>query len=267
LGGDEGLIELGIIVKNIRSHVPNSHISQSSTRFFYSMALLRLDRKDEALSVLREATTFYRQDPYHRKDTLAFMVAKQAWLIGRIGNTSLANTIAKEAFDMVDLAEARGDLAVEIAGVYADSLLSNNETQKAQLIMRQLINNDKFIDKLSPIDKIQLYLSFGATLMAAEKYPDAAAVFDKAAAAVPYPGYKSGYPQVAIMVRQSANAYRDDKLALAFETIHQANLLTQKIKSEMVTGSGGNVPVTNDDYWQVQNEVVMGWELAQTLPK
>jgi hypothetical protein len=116
---EDALTELGVLLRDIALRVPEDHGMLSAAQYGLALAMRWRGRLPESLSWLQQATATLRSNPWHARDTLAYLIAEMALVHAQTDSIPLAASLAKEAYDMIDLKTARQDLAAAVVETYA----------------------------------------------------------------------------------------------------------------------------------------------------
>lgn len=263
---DEGMAAMGALVNTIRPQVPPDHILQASTQFGYANALWARERYDEAFRAIQSAAEFYRASPYHRADTLAFLLSQQSLLLVVQGKTELGLAIARETYEQLDTRSARADLALTVISNYVYALRSFGDNEKATQIAREHVADHEFMEKLIYHQKAELLINLGAAEAMSGSYDAARRAFIEAEAAVPGDVFVAKLTLSRVSYQRGWLEYTTGNLSRSFDYMSQASDVYHEYRAELARRqTSGRVEQHSEGMFLVTELANVGWEYAQQL--
>lgn len=251
----------------ILDQIPADHMLGAATQFNVANAFWNRNMFDEALYWMQRATDTWRANPYHRRDTLSFLVSRQASLMMQNGQADVAATLAREAYDMVDIHEARGDLIAGVIMTYAYAVrMRNSNAEMGGAILKRHIEDEAFMRRIPPRDTAQLHQSYADMLANYAPLDEVLHQLDLAEAALPDDNldWRPDLSQIAF-TRAIAIYWSEDHVN-AWREIQRANDIKAAWRRDTIGDGDGEdvsaVDVQNRAAW----EALIGWDYAQTLP-
>jgi len=223
---------------------------------------------DTALRWMQAATDTWRQHPFHRKDTLAFLVAQQANLLMNMGQANLAATLAREAYDMIDPMEARADLSAGVITTYAYALRTRNEDSRAAAaVLQTYVEDPAFMNRLEPKDVIRIHTAYADMLSNFAGLEEVLVQLDLAEAAVPDDGFDWRQDRAQIAMTRAISLYWGERREEAWEDMKRSNDLKSGWRRDVVADGEGETLNTSDVVNRAVWEALIGWDTAQGLPE
>lgn len=265
---DRSLPEMSALVAGLLDQVPQDHSLAAAAQFNVSNAFTTRNRPEEALRWMRAATESWRRNPYHRKDTLAYLVSQQAWLMNLLGETSVAATLAKEAYDMIDPLTARSDLATGVIQTYAWALSARSNQQRGGEIFRRHIEDAAFMRRLKPMDRVRFHAAYADTLVNYGELPEILEQLDLALAAVPEEGVFDWRSDIsAITFTRAIANYWNGRMPEAWADMTRSNDVKAEWRRDTISDGEGEALNAQDIGRRAVWEAIMGWDYARTLPE
>ncbi len=264
---EEALSELGILVSSVLDLVPTDHSIVASSEFTMANALLWRGRNQEALLWMRRATNSWRLNPYHRKDTLAFLLSRQADILLRMGKTTEASTIAREAYDMMDPYRDRPDLASGVIQTYALAIWNRTgDPKRAGDILVRHLDDPKFMGLQGPVDKVTLMKYYADALANYGALPDVLAVLDRAETTIPQDFNDWRTIRSGLFQSRAVAQYWNQAVPGAYGNIRRSNGLYWEWRADAISGGDGGDIEPQEGRNRAAWEALIGWDYAQSLP-
>jgi len=265
--GQEGLIELGALVKTVQGLVPQTSLIQTSSQFTYAMALVQRGQIKPALDMVKIVTKKYGSSLYRREDTMAFLFSQQSGLLAQLGEPKLAMSMAKEAYARIDRKTARGNLLASVVETYIYHLVQANDYDVAAEIAAGFCNDPAIMARITPYSQIRLLIAYGKVLLEQEKYAAAQSVYDRAARTLPYDSVKFAGLNSNLRYEQAIGYYRSGDYAKSFASVHLSNEIFHQLQTQLAANLVGDRDRDANGLSRVQAEALIGWDFAQTLPE
>ena len=147
---DQGLARLGQLQQAVSVQLPQGHPSISMVRYQLAEAYLGTGQFKDALRWYGRTLEALHDNPYGRKDIIAFMVSRQALALWQLQRTDEATVMAKSAFDLIKAdRSAQHSTFSQVLDLYAALLAYENKNWKeAADLLRTYINDPAFFGKL-----------------------------------------------------------------------------------------------------------------------
>ncbi len=265
---DLALSEMSGLASVILDQVPRNHALVAATQFNVANAFWSRGQYETALTWMQGATDAWRANPYHRKDTLAFLVSRQSSLMLQTGQIDLAATMAREAYDMIDPLTSRGDLAAGVILTYAYAIRSrNDDAEMGGAVLKKHVEDPAFMQRLPARDAIYMHQSYADMLA---NYAEIDVVLEQlrlADDAVPNDDgldWRQDQSQVA-MTRAIAIYWAKDYKD-AWSEITRANDIKTAWQRDTIRDGDSSDVSSLDTRNRAAWEAIMGWDYAQTLP-
>ncbi|TNF18180.1 MAG: hypothetical protein EP318_19310 [Rhodobacteraceae bacterium] len=264
---DEALVELGTLVTSIGQSVPDGHSFLSSTQFALANAHGWRGNTEDSLFWLRKCVETMRATPYHRRDEIAYILARQADLLRIMGQTNEAHLLAQEALASVDPLTARPNLIGELFRVTAQTLYARTDNaQKATEFLDSVLDDPAIYRRIMPLDRVVL-LRIKADFQANfAELPDILATLDAAEAEMDAPEVDWQMERSNVLWSRAIANYWNDAPEPGFAAMMESNdIYTEWLDSiRAAAGASGIDPTGFRE--RADWEALMGWDYAQTLP-
>lgn len=265
---DQAASEMGGLSGAIADQVPGNHSMIAATQYNTANAFAVRGQLDTALRWMQAATDTWRSHPFHRKDTLAFLVAQQANLLMNTGDSNLAATLAREAYDMIDPLQDRSDLAAGIITTLAYALRTrNDDASMGGEILKRHVDDAAFVRRLAPMDLVRLRVAYADMLANYAPIEEVLAQLDLATQAVPQDdGLDWRQDTSQIIMTRAIALYWEERNAEAWADVTRSNDIRNAWRRDVIADGEGEdlnaVDVKNRAVW----EALIGWDFAATLP-
>lgn len=267
--GEYMVAELGVVVRRFRNSLPPQHFLNAAAEYAMSEAFQWRNETDQALIWLERATDTTRANPWHSPTVLAFLLAKQATLLGVQGAVERAALMGREAYDVADFTAPRTDLLAGVVRSHAESEFGlTGDAQEAAAIYARHLDDPLYFNGLGAILRVTQLQQMAGYMLNYAPWEDTRAVLDRAAAEVPEDGddawatWQSGLEWTRAIGAQFdgdpvegwAAMVRSDRFEVAFRDALRAR--------DSADGLGPDEAVLRAQ-WTAQ----IGWDYAQTLEK
>lgn len=264
---DGALSEMSGLASVILDQMPRDHGIAAATQFNLANAFWSRNRFQEALTWMQAATDSWRANPYHRKDTLAYLISRQANLMLQDNQADVAATLAREAYDMIDLFEARADLAAGVVMTYAYALrMRNDNAEMGGAILKKHIEDAAFMKRLPPRDAIYMHQTYADMLANYAELPVVLEQLDLAEAALPDDNLDWRRDLSQIAMTRAIAIYWNKDYPDAWAAMTRANDIRSEWQRDTIRAGDGDdinaVEAHNRAAW----EAIIGWDYAQSLP-
>jgi len=263
---DEGLAAMGALVSTMRPRVPETHMLQASTQFGFANALWTRERYDEAFTAMKSAAEYYQANPYHRNDTLAFLLSQQSLLLVIQGKKELGLAIARETYEEMDFSHARSDLALAVISNYVYALRNFGDNEAAAKIARAHVADRDFMNGLLFNEAVDLLINLGAAEAALGNEDAARRALIEAEAVVPKGLLTAQLALSRVSYQRGWLESWSGNLGLGFEYASQSSRLYHDYRAELARRqTSGEVSQHSEGAFLVSEEARMGWDFAQAL--
>ena len=264
---EEALTELGLLEREIALHVPEYHSMSSAAQFGIANALRWRGRNAEALDWMHRATESLRGNPYHPVDTLAFLLSEQAMLLSLTGDHAVAATMAKEAYDMVDLMTSRQDLVAGVVETYAYTVWQRTgNAARAAAIYKRHVEDAAYFARLEPMHKVSLLRSYADSVSDVD-LDLARDLLARAEAHLPDDFHDWRNDRSAILWSLAIAEFYHKDHASAFEHMRASNEMVKAWTDDQIANGAVSEIGADNAHSRAAWEAVIGWDYAQTLPE
>jgi hypothetical protein len=266
--GEDALTELGLLIRQIVLRVPETHSMVSASQFGMANALRWRGRLTESLEWLEQATTTLRANPHTPADTLAFLISEMALVQSQLGQYPAAAALAREAYDMMDLAEGREDLTAAIIETYATATWQRTgDANRAAVIYARHVDDPAYFDRLAPLQQVRLLRAYSDALSATGDIARIGALLDRAEAALATETRDVRPDLSSVLWTRAIAEYFARDYASAFRHIRRANDLGKEWQDDRIAEGAFSDLGAGEQVSRAIWEAAIGWEYAQTLPE
>lgn len=264
---DEALVELGTLVTSIGQSVPDGHSFLSSTQFALANAHGWRGNNEESLFWLRKCVETMRATPYHRRDEVAYILARQADLLRLMGQTNEAHLLAQEALASVDPLTARPNLIGELFRVTAQALYARtNNAEKATDFLNTVLEDPAIFNRIMPLDRVVL-LRIKADMQANfAELPDILATLDAAEAEMDAPEVDWRLERSNVLWSRAIANYWNEAPEQGFTAMMESNNIYTDWLDSIRAAAGASGIDPSGFRERADWEALMAWDYSQTLP-
>lgn len=270
---DAGLARMEALVHRIQQMFPADHAVQTMVLSQYASSLMQLGRTRQAGVVAKEAVGTYRRNPYHDVNSLAYLIAQQGYIAlddwavsGSAQQGDIAVSLARTAYDTLDMETVRWDLLLDIVVIYMRALNSWGEHGAAEQIAKRHLPDLETVPRglyhrsvVFLQDYAEIAISLGKPQVAREAYARAAALIPDET--LTDREFRSGVDYRRGLLEWNEGAYAD-----GFDRLSGSNAAFHESAAERARRAiTGQLIETREARLRVATEAFMGWEYSLTL--
>lgn len=263
------LAERALTEQALRRGLPPGHSVLSAAQMAMATTYLNRGEPGSAVEWMARAISTLRASPYHNRDRLAYLLARQARAMMTLGDVAQAASLSEEALAMIDSrTEGRGYLG-ELLLVRVNALWAVTERAESVVaFLEDWLSRPGLLSQVRPEERVDL-LSYQAVALSqmARTLADvdvALAGFERAREAMQMRHWDWRSKRAQLDLDQARLQYRAGRLPEAWNDVRRATDTYVNWAADL----SGSVPAAARRALQQRAnwEAAIGWELAQSLP-